>query len=469
MKTEVNTKDILKITQGQLISGNEEMIFDNFSKDTREIEKGDIYVGIKGKTFNGNLFWKQALDNGAKAVIIDEDTQIEQAEIEEYKRKTIIKVKDTIKAIQDIASYKRSLYNIPVIGITGSVGKTSTRDLIASVVSQRYKTLSTVGNQNNDIGLPFTLLKLKDHEIAVIEMGMNQLGQISCLSKITKPTISVITNIGTSHIGDLKSRENILKAKLEILDGMQERMLIINNDNDLLHKWYENSEKEYNITTYGIDNQSDIQANDIIEYEEYSKFMCINNKEKEEIDIQVPISGKHFVYNAMCAIAVGKQLGLTDEEIKKGIKQTNLTKKRMQIIKLKEDITIINDSYNASHESMKAAIEYLGRDSAKRKIAVLGDMFDLGEYSEELHRKVGKELVENKIDILICTGNEVKNMMDEAIKCGMKKENTYYESSNEDVKNRIKSIMKSNDEILIKASNGMKFFNIVEEITNDSN
>lgn len=471
MKTEIKTKDILEITKGKLISGNEEIIFDNFSKDTREIQKGDIYVGIKGKTFNGNLFWKEALDNGAKAVIIDEETEIEQKEIEKYKEKAIIKVEDTIKAIQDIATYKRSLYNIPVIGVTGSVGKTSTRDLIASIVSQRYKTLSTVGNQNNDIGLPFTLLKLKDHEIAVIEMGMNQLGEISCLSKITKPTISVITNIGTSHIGDLKSRENILKAKLEILEGMEEKNLIINNDNDLLHKWYENNENEYNITTYGIDNESNIKAKDIAEYEEYTKFICINKRDKneEELEVEVPISGKHFVYNAMCAVAVGKQLGLTNEEIKQGIKQTSLTKKRMQIIKLNGDITIINDSYNASHESMKAAIEYLGRDNGKRKIAVLGDMFDLGEYSEELHRKVGKELVENKIDILICAGNEVKNIMDEAIKSGMKEEKIYYESNNEAIKNRIKSIMKANDEILVKASNGMKFFNIVEEITNESN
>ena len=164
MKTEITTKDIIKITEGQIINEKQEIIFEDFSKDTREIKRDDIYVGIKGKTYNGNLFWKEALNLGAKAVILDKDTQITAEEIEKYKEKTIIIVEDTIKAIQDIATYKRSLYNIPVIGITGSVGKTSTRDLVASVLSQRYKTLKTEGNQNNDIGLPFTILKLKKWE-----------------------------------------------------------------------------------------------------------------------------------------------------------------------------------------------------------------------------------------------------------------------------------------------------------------
>ncbi len=475
MKTEMTTKDIIKVTKGEIINEKQEIIFENFSKDTREIKKGDIYVGIKGNTYNGNLFWKDALEHGAKAVIIDEDTEVTEQEIQKYKEKTIIKVKDTIKAIQEIATYKRNLYNIPVIGITGSVGKTSTRDLISSVLSQKYKTLSTVGNQNNDIGLPFTILKLKDHEVAVIEMGMNQLGQISCLTKIAQPTISVITSIGTSHIGDLKSRENILKAKLEILEGMEKKNLIINNDNDLLHEWYQNNKEEYNIITYGIENLSDVEANEIQEYEEYSEFICEikkchenNSTEDEKIKVKIPISGKHFVYNAMCAVIIGKQLGLTNEEIVKGINETNLTQKRMQIIKLKENITIINDSYNASCEAMKAAIEYLGgRNNKNRKIAVLGDMFDLGEYSEELHRKVGKEVAKKKIDILICSGNQTKYIIDEAIKYGMKQETIYYESNNKAVKNRIKQIMKSNDEILVKASNGMKFFNIVEEITKE--
>ena len=236
-------KDILKVTNGKMLIGDENLVCDSFSKDTRTIQNGDIYIGIKGENFDGNKFWKQALDNGAGGVII-QDVEVSTEELKNYKDKTVIKVEDTLKALYEIAKYKRSLYDIPVVAITGSVGKTSTKDIIASVVSTQYKTLKTEGNNNNNIGLPLTILKLKDHEALVVEMGMNHFGEISLLTDIAKPTLAVITNIGTSHIGNLGSRENILKAKLEILEGMKIPKIIINNDNDLLHNWYkENSEK----------------------------------------------------------------------------------------------------------------------------------------------------------------------------------------------------------------------------------
>ena len=231
---DLTVRDILKITDGKLINGNIENVCENFSKDTRTIKKGDIYIGIKGETFDGSEFWKQAIDNGAETVII-ENIEITSEEINKYKEKTIIKVKNTLEALYKIAEYKRSLYNIPVIAITGSVGKTSTKDIIASVVKTKFKTLKTEGNNNNNIGLPLTILKLKDHEALVVELGMNHFKEISLLTKIAKPTLSIITNIGTSHIGNLGSRENILKAKLEILEGMKKQVIIINNDNDLLH------------------------------------------------------------------------------------------------------------------------------------------------------------------------------------------------------------------------------------------
>ena len=235
---EINVRDIIKVTNGKLVLGEENAECINFSKDTRTIQNGDIYIGIKGEKFDGNMFWKEALENGAKGVII-QDVEISQEEKNTYHDKIIIVVKDTIEALKEIAKFKRSLYNIPVVAVTGSVGKTSTKDIIASVVSQKYKTLKTEGNNNNNIGLPLTILKLRDHEAAVIEMGMNHLREIAYLTDIAKPTLSVITNVGTSHIGYLGSRENILKAKLEILEGMETPEIIINNDNDLLHKCYE--------------------------------------------------------------------------------------------------------------------------------------------------------------------------------------------------------------------------------------
>ena len=226
-------KDILKVTNGKMLIGDENLVCDSFSKDTRTIQNGDIYIGIKGENFDGNKFWKQALDNGAGGVII-QDVEVSTEELKNYKDKTVIKVEDTLKALYEIAKYKRSLYDIPVVAITGSVGKTSTKDIIASVVSTQYKTLKTEGNNNNNIGLPLTILKLKDHEALVVEMGMNHFGEISLLTDIAKPTLAVITNIGTSHIGNLGSRENILKAKLEILEGMKIPKIIINNDNSII-------------------------------------------------------------------------------------------------------------------------------------------------------------------------------------------------------------------------------------------
>ena len=398
-------KDIIDITKGNLITGREDFECENFSKDTRTIQKGDIYIGIKGEKFDGNEFWKQALDNGAEAVII-QDIEITEVEKERYSNKIIVKVEDTLKALYEIAKYKRSLYDIPVIAVTGSVGKTSTKDVIASVVSSKYKTLKTEGNNNNNIGLPLTILKLKDHEAMVIEMGMNHFGEISLLTDIARPTLAVITNIGTSHIGNLGSRENILKAKLEILEGMIVPKIIINNDNDLLHKWYEKNKNKIEIHTFGIQNESELTAKDIKLKEESSEFLA--KSPSGLVKINVPVGGEHFVYNALCAIEVGHILGIADDNIKKGIEKFELTKKRMDIKKLANGAILINDAYNASYESMKASLNFLARHTGKRKIAVLGDMFELGEYTEELHRNVGKEVVKNGIDILICSGENSK-------------------------------------------------------------
>ena len=234
MKQNLKIKDILQCTKGELIQGNKEEECKNYSKDTRTIQEGDTYIALKGENFDGNLFWEQALEKGASTVIISELDETPR-KIEKYKNKNIIKVKDTNQALYEIAKEKRNRYTIPVIAITGSVGKTSTKDIVASVVSKKYKTLKTQGNNNNNIGLPFTILKLQDEEAMVLEMGMNHLGEIKLLSDIAKPDICVITNIGTSHIGNLGSRENILKAKLEILEGAKNPTIILNNDNDLLH------------------------------------------------------------------------------------------------------------------------------------------------------------------------------------------------------------------------------------------
>jgi len=287
---------------------------------------------------------------------------------------------------------------------------------------------------------------------------MNHLGEISTLTNIAKPTVAIITNVGTAHIGELGSRENILKAKVEILEGLDKNgYLIINNDNDLLHKWYLENKEKYNIITYGIENESNYMAENIISKEDGSTYTLKGTDEQ----IEVPIGGNHFVQNSLCAIALASIFEIPLEKVKQGIKKFELTKKRMDISTLKNNISIINDSYNANYDSMKAALEYLGNLKDKRKIAVLGDMLELGEYSKELHEKVGKEVVNNKIDILITVGQEAVNIAKEAegkinkiIVC----------NSNQQAIEKINEIKKENDCILLKASNGMHFGEILEGI-----
>ena len=299
-------KKILEITNGKLICGNEEEIIEKFSKDTRTINQGECYVGIKGENFDGNKFYKDAFKLGAKACILDTFGSTDE------EMGNIILVDDSVKAVGEIASYLIDNIDAKVVAITGSAGKTGTKDMIYAVLSKKYKVLKSPGNLNNEIGLPFALLTYINEDIIVCEMGMNGFGQIDKLSNIAKPDYAVITNVGTAHIGMLGSRENILKAKLEILDGMSnDGILVINNDNDLLSKIDGISQK---IVKFGFKNESDYNASDITT-KNGKTFFKINDKE-----YNVPVLGKVFAYNALCAYSVGKIFNLTDDEIREGCK-----------------------------------------------------------------------------------------------------------------------------------------------------
>ena len=460
---DILVEDIIRTSNGTLICGDINTVCENYCRDSRIVKPGDVYIGIKGENFNGSEFYKEALENGAIGCIL-QNIEIKDEEINKYKDKFIVIVNNVVEALQKLAAYKRSLYDIPVIGVTGSVGKTSTKDIIASVMSRKYKTLKTDGNYNNEIGLPLTILNLRDHEAAVIEMGMSALGEISLLTNIAKPTTAVITIIGSSHIGELGSRENILKAKLEILEGLDSNgSLIINNDNDLLHKWNEANTDNHKHITYGIENKSNIMAQNIKVEKESSSFNIIY--EGKTYTVTVPVGGRHFIYNSLSAICVGIEYGIQIEEIIKGISEFKLTKRRMEVIKNSDNITIINDSYNASYESMRAALEYVSKVDANKKIAVLGDVLELGEFSKQMHENIGEEVVKNNIDILITVGEEAKNISSKAIELGMNKESIYHIESNDKAANLIKQIAKQGDIVLVKASNGMHFDEIVSFIS----
>lgn len=452
--TNLTLKEIIDVTNGNLVYGNENEECISFERDTRAIKDGDIFIGFKGETVDGGIRYKEALENGAKGCIIN---KCANENLEKIENKFILEVEDTILATQQIAKLKRKKYNIPVVAITGSVGKTSTKDIIASVVSEKYDVLKTQGNMNNHIGLPMTILGLRNHTAMVVEMGMNHFGEISTLTKIAKPTIAVITNVGTAHIGNLGSRENILKAKLEILEGLsKDGTVVINNDNDLLHKWYLENKDNYNIVTYGIENDSMEKAQDINYLESSSKYNL-----KNEGVIEVPVGGEAFVYNSLAAISVGKALGISMDKIKQGILKFELTKMRLDVQKSSKGYTIINDCYNANYDSMKSALQYLNRTPGNRKIAVLGDMLELGDFSKKLNEGVGNAVIENKVDILITVGKEAKNIAKIAIENNVE---TYEYTDNNSAISKLKEILNSEDVVLVKASNSMNFKEIVSAI-----
>lgn len=439
-------KDIINICNGKLINGDLDLVCANFTKDTRTLEKGDVYVGIKGETFNGNAFYKEAIKKGALACILDDESVLD----EDYVNTAIILVDDSVKAIQELAKYKRSLYNIPVIAVTGSVGKTSVKDIVYAVVNSEYKTLCTKGNMNNHIGVPLTILGLTDHEALIVEMGMNHMGEIHVLSNIAKPTMAIITNVGTAHIGNLGSRENILKAKMEITDGMTNGTLIINNDNDLLR-----TVKYDNLITIGIDNKSDYMANNIVDNVFSSNFYIGNEY------ISLPVGSEAFVYNALFAYAVGKKLGISDSKIIKALEDFKLTPHRLELIEHK-DYRIIDDTYNASLDSVNNALDMLEKVNG-RKVFIFGDILELDNYAEEIHKEVGNSVISNKIDVLITVGENAYHTYSICYDNGVE---SYHYKNNDDMLKEIDKIIDIGDTILVKGSHGMNLIEVVEHLKN---
>ena len=312
-----------------------------------------------------------------------------------------ILVKSSLIAVKDIAEFYLKQLQIPVVGITGSVGKTSTKEVIASVLAQKYNTLKTQGNFNNELGLPLTIFRLRDeHEMAVLEMGISDFGEMHRLAKIARPNTCVITNIGLCHLEFLKSRDGILKAKTEIFDYLQsDDHIILNGDDDKLVTVQET--KGIKPVFFGVENHQGIWA-DEIKPEGLKGISCCIHAGEESFSVLIPVPGKHSVYNALAATAVGLTYGLTIEEIRKGIESLQSVSGRFHIIEA-PNYTVIDDCYNANPISMKASLDVL-TDALGRKVAILGDMGELGADERKMHKEVGKHAAEKEIDVLLCVG-----------------------------------------------------------------
>ena len=446
-------RDVLKICSGKLLFGSENVKLGKIVADTRILKKGDVYVGLMGEKVNGSDFYQEAIDKGASVCILNKEVVVDGT-------CNIIVVNDTLKCIQRLAKYKRSLMDIPVVAITGSVGKTSTKDMIASVIGTRYRVHKTEGNYNNHIGVPLTILSYSDEEVMVVEMGMNHLREIAVLSDIAKPTIAVITNVGTAHIGNLGSRENILKAKLEILEPMSVDDVVINVDNDMLSSVESKLREDYRIKTVSIDNDGDYKAVNIKEGVFDNKF-DIENISK---GISVNVGGRVFVYNSLVAYAVGEILRIDDKYIKKGIKNFKLSSHRLEKKKSKSGIVIIDDTYNANYDSMKVSIELLGKVNKGRRIAILGDMLELGKFSKKMHKDLGDVVINSHIDVLITVGSDSKEIDKRVIELGMDRDKVIHFDKEEDSYSFLTNYLDCHDIVLLKGSHGIHLTNVVEKI-----
>lgn len=428
---------------------SQDLKFNGVCIDTRKITAGCLFICIKGERFDAHQFANEALEKGAAAVMIDRDIEVSGA---------YIKVKDTSQALLDLSAYYRSKFDIKLVALTGSVGKTTTKEFTYLVVNSQYKAIKTLGNLNNEIGLPQMLFQIDNNtQAAVIEMGMNHIGEIHRLSTTAKPNMAIITNIGVSHIENLGSRQGILKAKLEILDGLEKgSVVILNNDNDLLSTV---KNDDYKIVTFGIDSECDFKAQDIIESDGKTSF-TVNYFGKTQ-KVTVPTIGVHNVYNALSAFCAGYYLDIDGEKCAKALESYVPEGMRQKMVSV-GGITSIEDCYNASPDSMKAALKTLADTKANSKIAVLGDMLELGEYSKNAHADVGKMVYDNNIDCLLTYGSDAKYISDTAKSLGIK--NAFHFNNKEELSKKLLEIAKPKDAVLFKASRGMKLEDVIHYV-----
>lgn len=460
-------EEILKVTNGTLLMGSGSGVYPSVSIDSRTIGRGELFIAIKGKNFDGHEFVVQALMKGAGGAIISDRSLIERKFFHSKggsNLHTIIEVKDTLKALHGIANYQRRRLKIPVVAITGSNGKSTTKEMSASVAGVRFNVLKNEGNLNNQFGLPLTLLKMNDsHQAAILEMGMNEKGEIEKLSRIAEPDIGLITNIGRAHLEKLGSIENIKDAKGELIKGIGENGTVILNADDPLVMELKNGFKG-KVITFGINSPSDITAVNIKKNKDIG-YQFILKMDGRDAVISLSYAGYHNIYNALSAAAVGKSLGIDINDIKKGIESFKPLPMRMEQFMIDGDITFINDAYNANLSSMEAAVKALSiADFPGEKFLVVGDMLELGDSSEDAHRYIGRLIASESIDCLITVGTESKFVFYEALLSGMSRGRAYHCENFDEVAFILDDELKSGDCVMIKGSRGMKMENVVERV-----
>lgn len=441
----LTVETILAATGGNLICGNA-AYFTGVCIDSRKIQEGELFVALKGERFDGHDFLSQALEKGNGAIV-------HSPRATSASDKTVILVKDTLIALQNIARFVRAKKDIPVVAITGSNGKTTTKDLIAAILGTQFRVLKSTGNLNNHIGLPMSMVRMSDEdEVAVLEMGASKPGDIKELCAIAKPDYGVLTNIGSAHLEGFGDIQTVRKTKLELLESVS--VAVVNADDRFLMDGIPGSGFSGSLIRYGIHNPADIRASDIIAHEQGSSF-SLHLGEDRSISVRCHLAGMFNIYNILAAAAIGYLFRIESANIRQGIESFTGVPMRMEIMEL-HGMHIISDVYNANPSSMDAAVRELARMKKGRSIAVLGDMLELGSYEQEAHQDIGRLMSELLIDIFIAVGPRMASAA--SVFRGV----SHTRANAEDAGKLLKDIWRPGDTILIKGSRGMRMEKVLE-------
>ena len=453
---ELTLKQIADWCGGKVSARFEHLRVSRMQSDSRKVRSGDLFVALKGAKADGHDFAEAAINHGAVAALVSRPISEKLPSIE---------VEDTLRAYGDIAAGYRQMTGVKVVGITGSVGKTTTKEMTASVLEAAYHTAKTEGNHNNNLGLPMTIMDMPENtEVAVLEMGMNHSGEMEYLSDIARPDLAIITNIGTMHIEHLGTREGILQAKLEIMRGMPDDGAgVFIGDEPLF--WNIRAIGKHKKYYYGIENHAcDVTATDIVELDDGVRFVV--HGFGQQFELFVPMLGRHAVYNALAATTVGLLLGVKPEQIQARFSSFHNTGMRQKIY-VKNGVTIIEDCYNAGPESTEAALDVLaGIKTDGRRIAVLGDMLELGNRSAAEHYRIGR-LAVGKADLLLTYGEHSVRTLTGAITGGMNPTNTDHFDTHEDMAHMLKMRVSEGDVVLFKGSRGMRMEKVLQLFLDD--
>lgn len=454
---ERNLGEIAEMLGGSLCDPNyKDVKISGVSTDSRTIQENNLYIPLVGEVFDGRLFVKECEDKGASAFLIDRDYEIKNNISIPY-----IRVDDTLKALQDLARSYRKELNVKVIGITGSNGKTTTKDLLYEVLSTKYKTQKTIGNLNNEIGVPKTILSLnEDTDIAVVELGTDKFGDISLTSNIALPDIAIITNIGDSHLHNLKSKEGILKAKMEIVEGLSDDgIFIYNGDDETMKKEIASYKVDQKIISFGLEDDNDFVVKEVPSTPAKVSF----SHEGQTYDI--PLLGRHNIYNGACCLLIANILGLDTNEVKSGLVKVRPANNRSSMIEL-DGFDVLDDSYKSNPQSLRSGLATCKLlDGYNNKIVVLGDMLELGDKEDELHYEVGLDIDPKDIHYCLFFGNLSYHMYKGALN-NFPKDRAFHFTDKDDLIDKLKSLITKSTLVFVKGSHGMHMEEIIESIGN---